>query len=206
MCVVCVIRGSSLLLCVSSIIRSVSPTCTLRLLILLLFDKATFYALSNLSNALLCVCVCLSSLINSGDFACLVKAFVVLRQFNLLAVFCQLVFSPGLFPSFLLQGQSLVFILDLLLHSGALLTGLFFKDAPHARNSVSLRGIGLLFSAFLGLQVHLFSLLLVSPLKLVLLQHFLSLPKHCVTCQNKVVKKCGLVKINHKYFTTSKKY
>lgn len=104
----------------------------------------------------------------SDDLAIFVHDLVVVRQSDFGLVLFLLFLSPCCFSSLLLERQSLVLLHHGLLHGSLLLGGLVLEHTTHAGDSFGLEGVLAFVLIFLGLSVLFLSLLLVSPVLLVL--------------------------------------
>ena len=104
----------------------------------------------------------------SNDLAIFVHDLVVVRQSDFGLVLFLLFLSPCCFSSLLLERHSLVLLHHGLLHGSLLLGGLVLEHTTHAGDSFGLEGVLAFVLIFLGLSVLFLSLLLVSPVLLVL--------------------------------------
>ena len=104
----------------------------------------------------------------SDDLAIFVHDLVVVRQSDFGLVLFLLFLSPCCFSSLLLERQSLVLLHHGLLHGSLLLGGLVLEHTTHAGDSFGLEGVLAFVFIFLGFSVLFLSLLLVSPVLLVL--------------------------------------
>ena len=104
----------------------------------------------------------------SDDLAIVVHDLVVVSQRDFGLVLLLLVISPCCFSSLLLESHSLVLLHHGLLHGSLLLGGLVLEHTTHAGDSFGLEGVLAFVLIFLGLSVLFLSLLLVSPVLLVL--------------------------------------
>ena len=104
----------------------------------------------------------------SDDLAIFVQNLVVVSQRDLGFVLFLLLCGPCCFSSLLLESQSLVLLHDGLLHGCLLLGGLVLEHTTHAGDSFGLEGVLAFVLILLRLSVLFLSLLLVSPVLLVL--------------------------------------